>query len=226
MNPGTEGGWKTKGTERFILRWVKIHLSAPLSQVFVRLHPRVRPIWLTMFAACSGVAGGFAFGLGHAWAGGLLAALAQIVDGMDGQVARLTGRESRRGAFLDSALDRYMDFALLIGILLHCLRFSSHIEAGPVTLGPSWLIVIAGLAAVGASQVSYLTARASSLRLSYQRPELAGKGTRTAVIVIGGLLTPLWIHLPLLVLIYLAIHPNLAVLISVVRVCRSKEEDA
>lgn len=210
--------WKTKPTDRFVLRFVKVHLSAPLTSLILRFWPRVRPGVLTLMSFCFGVAGGVAFGLGCAWGGGLLAAASQILDGADGQVARLTQRESPQGAFLDSVLDRYSDFALLFGMLLHALRFSSGYRVFAVTLlEPGFLVLLAALAAAGSSQVSYTTARAASLNLAYRRPEAVGKGTRTAVIVLSGLLTPLWVHFPLLALVYLAIHPNVAVLSSLVR---------
>ena len=197
--------WKTKPTDRFVLRFIKLYLSAPVSTALVRLCPKIKPAVLTFCAAGIGIGGGVAFGLGCAWVG------------VDGQVARLTGKVSSRGALLDSVLDRYMDFALLFGIFFHCLRYSSRPgnEEGIISLG--WLILSAALAAAGSSQVSYFTARAASLALDFKRPELAGKGSRTAAIIICGLLTPLWIHFPLVALLYLAVHPNIAIIISMVK---------
>ena len=212
--------WKTKSTDRFLLRFIKIYVSAPVSAVLVHTMPEIRPIVLTFLAACVGISGGIAFGLGLAWIGGLLAAVAQILDGVDGQVARLTDTVSSKGAFLDSVLDRYMDFSLLFGILFHCLRYSVGVGLGGVIFSPVWLIVLTGLAVAGCSQVSYATARAESLELDYRRPEYAGKGSRTTVIIICGVLTPFWIHFPLLALIYLAVHPNVAVLVSLFRLKR------
>jgi len=209
--------WRTKPTDRFVLRFIKVYVSAPVSRVLVGILPDLRPTVLTIFAVCLGIFGGIAFGLGLAWVGGLLAAAAQVLDGVDGQVARLTGRESTKGAFLDSVLDRYMDFSLIFGMLFHCLRFSIGVNLGGIVLSSSWLILITGLAAAGSSQVSYATARANTLQLDYHRPEYAGKGSRTAVIIICGLLTPLWIHFPLVALVYLALHPNIAVLVSLLR---------
>jgi phosphatidylglycerophosphate synthase len=209
--------WKTKPTDRFILRFIKVHLSARLSSLLLRIWPDIRPGLLTLTSAAFGVAAGIVFGLGAAWAGGLLAAASQILDGTDGQVARLTQRESSQGAFLDSVLDRYTDFALLFGILLHTLRFSSGYCVLGVTLAPGLIVLIAALAAAGSSQVSYATARAANLNLAYHRPEFVGKGTRTAVVVVCGLLTPLWVHFPVVALVYLAVHPNVAVLSSLVR---------
>lgn len=209
--------WKTKPTDRFVLRFIKLYLSAPVSKALVRLFPGIRPAALTFCAALLGICGGIAFGLGKAWLGGLLAACAQILDGVDGQVARLTGRVSTKGALLDSVLDRYMDFALLFGIFFYCLRFSSGVENNGSILNLELLIVVTALAAAGSSQVSYFTARAASLNLDYSRPEYAGKGSRTTVIILCGLLAPLWMHSPLLALLYLAIHPNVAIIISMMK---------
>jgi hypothetical protein len=47
--------------------------------------------------------------------------------------------------------------------------------------------------------------------------EVAGKGTRTAAIVLSSLLVPLSVGSPPLALLYLAIHPNVAGLPSVVK---------
>ncbi len=216
-----EINWKTKPTDRFILRFIKLNFSAPVSVRLVRLFPNIKPAGLTFSAAGLGVCGGVAFGLGWAWLGGLLAALAQVLDGVDGQVARLTGRVTARGALLDSVADRYMDFALLFGIFFYCIRYSSGIGQSGEIISTEWLFVLAALAAAGSSQISYFTARAASLNLDFKRPEYAGKGSRTTVVIICGLLAPLWIHFPLLALLYLALHPNLALLISMVRLMKS-----
>jgi phosphatidylglycerophosphate synthase len=155
--------WKTKPTDRFVLRFIKVYVSAPVSALLVHSMPGIRPAALTFLAACLGISGGIAFGLGFAWIGGLLAAVAQILDGVDGQVARLTDKVSSEGAFLDSVLDRYMDFSLLFGILFHCLRYSEGVGLSGVIFSSGWLIVLTGLAAAGCSQVSYAEAAPRSL---------------------------------------------------------------
>jgi phosphatidylglycerophosphate synthase len=208
--------WRTKPTDRFVLRFIKTRLSAPVSMAIVKVAPGTRPLAITIAGTCIGVAGGILFGTGHAVAGALLAAVAQITDGVDGQVARLTDRVTAKGAFLDSVLDRFVDFALLFGIILFCLHNSAGLKFGGFVLTKNWIVAIGCLSAVGLSQVSYSTARAAALGLEYARPELAGKGTRTAVFVICGALTTLWVHFPLISLIYTAIHPNVAVLRSLV----------
>lgn len=209
--------WKTKPSDRFVLKFIKLYLSAPISARVVRYAPDARPAGFT-FAACGiGILAGIVFGMGYAFAGAILAVCAQVLDGVDGQVARLTQRSSSKGAMLDSFLDRYMDFALIFGIFFYCIRFSCG-ESGILSIGG--LVLITALAVAGSSQISYTTARAASLGLDFRRPEGAGKGSRTAAIILCGLLSPLWIHFPLLSLVYLAIHPNIAVLLSIYRLRR------
>ena len=50
--------------------------------------------------------------------GGVLVLVAGGFDIVDGAVARVTGRASKRGAFLDSTLDRVAEVAVFAGILL------------------------------------------------------------------------------------------------------------
>ncbi|MFV2072580.1 MAG: NTP transferase domain-containing protein [Thermoanaerobaculales bacterium] len=49
-------------------------------------------------------------------AGGLLIQLASIIDGCDGEIARLKYLSSSRGAWLDTILDRYADMAVALAV--------------------------------------------------------------------------------------------------------------
>ncbi len=97
-----------------------------------RLHPYIarlaRPLLGWPPAAISAVAlvaaiaaGGLA--AGTRWLGpvgflpvALLVLLSGVFDVLDGEVARATGRASRRGDFVDHVFDRYADLAILLGI--------------------------------------------------------------------------------------------------------------
>ncbi|HEX5621005.1 MAG TPA: CDP-alcohol phosphatidyltransferase family protein [Solirubrobacteraceae bacterium] len=48
-------------------------------------------------------------------AGGILVQLSSALDGVDGELARVSGRSSRTGAVLDAVCDRYGDLAVLVG---------------------------------------------------------------------------------------------------------------
>jgi phosphatidylglycerophosphate synthase/putative flippase GtrA len=110
----------------------------------------------------------FAFGsglciaTGHLAAGGWLYLTAGICDVLDGRIARASNTASRRGAAIDSVLDRYSDAAVLIGIawLYHA----------------TWPGLVAVLALVGSLLVSYVRARGEGLGADVkvglmQRPE-------------------------------------------------------
>jgi len=205
--------WRTKPTDRFILRWIKLNLASPLTLLLVRCR-WLRPWMISLMAVTTGLVAGVIFARGYGLAAGLIAAVAQILDGVDGQLARLTGTSSRGGAFWDSVLDRYADGALMIGMIL-------YLSQQPPLL-PSWLLYLTGAAALlGCNLISYSTARADGLDLDLGAPTLASKGTRTAAIILCALCSPLWYNLPWVALIYLAIHSNWVVLLRLYRTKKS-----
>ena len=193
--------WKTKPTDRFILRWIKCHLS-------VRITPRLtrftwlRPWMITLLSSFLGMIAGVFFAVGWGFAAGLIAMVSQVLDGVDGQFSRLTGRQSPQGALFDSSLDRYADTALVLGLCIYLIRLPCFL--------PLWQLLVLGfLALAGSSSISYTTARAETLGLAIEeKPTLASKGTRTTVIAFGGLVSFFWAQAPVLALIYLAVHTN------------------
>jgi len=201
--------WQTKPSDRFVLRWIKVHLSA-------RITPRLlvlgwlRPWMITLFSSALGVVAGVVFALGLGWVAGCIAACAQVLDGVDGQFARLAGRETREGAFWDSVLDRYSDGAMVIGCVLYAVQEHSS--------WPLWLLLTAGaFALMGSNLVSYSSARAESLGIDLGKPTLASKGTRSAVLILCAWGSFLWPGFPAAALIYLSLHPNLVVLWRLLR---------
>lgn len=196
--------WMTKPTDRFVLRWIKVNLAAPVSRHLAG-SPWVRPWMATVANATLGIAGGIAYGSGHPEAGAMLAATAQVLDGVDGQIARLTAQESARGAYLDSVLDRYTDGAMVVGSLAYLMRTR-----------PEWprpaLWLLGGAALLGSNAVSYSGARGEALGLDVGQATRASKGTRSAVNVAAALLAGRWPGATVLALLYLALHPNAAVL--------------
>lgn len=107
--------------------------------------------------------------------GGVVALVASIFDMMDGRVARLRGRGTRFGAYLDSTMDRYSDMVLFLGLLLLYARMDR-----------TFLMVLVWVAAFGGFMTSYARARAESLiprcTVGYmERPE------RVALLVFGAL---------------------------------------
>jgi phosphatidylglycerophosphate synthase len=160
--------------------------------------------------------GGAVFALGWGWLAGSIAACAQILDGVDGQFARITGKQSKGGAFWDSVLDRYADGAMVIGLIIYLVRL-------PFPL-PLWVLLFLGaFALIGSNLISYSSARAESLGIDLGKPTLASKGTRTSVMILCAWGSLLWPKLPILALIYLVIHPNVEIVRRLARASDSSQ---
>jgi CDP-diacylglycerol--glycerol-3-phosphate 3-phosphatidyltransferase len=108
--------------------------------------------------------------------GGLVTLGAAVFDMLDGRVARLRGRGTKFGAYLDSTMDRYSDMLLYLGLLILYAR-----------LDKTHLMVLVWVAAFGSFMTSYARARAESLIPRcpvgmIERPE------RIVLLIIGALL--------------------------------------
>ncbi len=60
--------------------------------------------------------------------GGILAQFSSILDGCDGEIARITFQESELGGWFDAVLDRYADALLIFGLTYHVLLISWNIH--------------------------------------------------------------------------------------------------
>ncbi len=119
------------------------------------------------FAVLSGVSFGYLFPYGQV-AGGLLIIGSGFFDVVDGAVAKVTNSSSKRGAFLDSTLDRVGEVAIYSGILL-----------GGLSSG------ISVLAALSSSLlVSYTRARAESLGTDLSGVGLAERSERLLLLAL------------------------------------------
>lgn len=159
---------------------IKAKLGQDLDATIRRIFPflfrrRIDPNLLSVLGVLVSLGGAWAFAAGSFRLGGLLVLAGGFFDLVDGAVARHHGTSTTFGAFLDSSLDRVVDMAILLGILMH------YAAAG--ALGLAWL---AGGALVATVLVSYAKARAEALL-----PEFGGglfeRAERIVVLVLGAL---------------------------------------
>ncbi|MCH9022060.1 MAG: CDP-alcohol phosphatidyltransferase family protein [Planctomycetes bacterium] len=124
----------------------------------------INQIFLIMFRCCVLAAGLFAMeGYLVLLLGGVLAQFASIIDGCDGEVARLKYQSSEAGGWFDAVLDRYADAFLLFGLTWHLLAVDA-----------SGLILWVGfMAIIGSFMMSYTADKYDSL----MRKLLQTKGT-------------------------------------------------
>src|SRR5919199_2896070 len=86
----------------------------------------VNPNILTVIGVAINVGCGLLFGLGHFFWAGIILIVANLFDMLDGQVARLSGRVTRFGGFLDSSLDRLSDMVCFVGLMVFYARPEYH----------------------------------------------------------------------------------------------------
>ena len=150
---------------RFVYRPVSQRAAAAL------VNTPITPMHVTLFSGVLTVGGGVAFGFGAYVLGAVLIFVGVITDCIDGDLARITNRTSRAGAFLDSVLDRWTDAALIVG-----LAFSDLERYGG----------LAAFALTATMLVSYTRARAQSLGVDC--PDgLGARDTRILILVCAAL---------------------------------------
>ena len=94
--------------------WLFRPLAHPLVLALARL--RVSPPLVVLSAGAAGVAAAVELGRGSLLAAALLVQLKTLLDNADGQLARLTGRISAFGRYLDSEVDLLVNAALFAAL--------------------------------------------------------------------------------------------------------------
>jgi CDP-diacylglycerol--glycerol-3-phosphate 3-phosphatidyltransferase len=141
-----------------------------------RLNPN--PNLLSVIGLGINVFAAFLYGTGRFFYAGLVMIFANIFDMLDGRLARLTGRVTKFGAFLDSSLDRLSDMIVFLGIIIFYARDTDYHS--------TLYAALTGAALIGSVMVSYTSARAESLIPKcdvgfLRRPE------RVVLLIIGSL---------------------------------------
>ncbi|MCE4611184.1 MAG: CDP-alcohol phosphatidyltransferase family protein, partial [Desulfurococcales archaeon] len=95
-------------------------LNRPLAEMvalfIAKRAPWVTPNMVSIASFALALVASILIAMGYLPVGGVLVQISSIVDGVDGSLARITGRASRSGGFLDTMLDRYADIAVYAGI--------------------------------------------------------------------------------------------------------------
>ncbi len=188
---------RQKPTDGPVARHLNRPLSIRLSRWLVRtpLTP-TQLSWLSFLVAAAGAVALALPGYPALALGGLLAQLSSVLDGCDGEVARLKLQTSERGGWLDAVLDRYAD-ALLVGGLTH--------HAWLAAPGPGTAVWLWGLAALSGVLLNSYTADKYDAFLKRaleegRRPLRLGRDVRLFLIFLGALL-----NAPLATLVALAL---------------------
>jgi CDP-L-myo-inositol myo-inositolphosphotransferase len=97
------------------------HLNRPISlRITERLIARpVKPWQISVASFGVTLLAGLAFAVGHATTGGLLAQCASVLDGVDGELARVRYQDSPFGGLYDALFDRVGEAAVIGGMTLY-----------------------------------------------------------------------------------------------------------
>lgn len=133
----------------------------------------VNPDVLSAVAIALAAVAGILFYLSGEWYWLLIVAVAvlmasALMDALDGKVAKLSGKASVRGDFLDHVLDRYADIFLLLGIML-----SGYCD---------WLIGVMGL--TGVLMTSYLGTQAQAVGVQRDYSGILGRADRLVLMML------------------------------------------
>ncbi len=181
---------------------VSRHLNRPISIRISKylLKKHITPNQITFFAFSLSVIGALFFFLGgyvNLLIGGILAQVSSIIDGCDGEIARLKFQTSEFGGWYDAVLDRYADAFLLFGLTYYAYF-----------LGENLLYLFIGfLAIIGSFVNSYTADKYDGLMKKKLGPGKhyfrIGRDVRMFIIFLGTL-----INQPVLILFIIAFTMN------------------
>ena len=175
--------------------WVSRVLNRPVSKraltpLLMRLYSNVTPNQVSVLSFLVAALAAAGFTLGQPVVGALAVHLASVLDGSDGEIARLKRLESPFGRFLDSVLDRYADSLILLGLLFFTWTASANLDLFGPALGK--IVLVVGMLAISGNWlVSYTTVRAAAdLGHRYEERWIAGgrgRDLRLLIVTISGL---------------------------------------
>ena len=181
---------------------VSRYLNRPLSTLLTRLllNTNITPNHISIISFILSILGAVFFfleGYINLMIGGILAQISSVIDGCDGEIARLKFKVTEFGGWFDAVLDRYGDAFLLFGLTYHVY----------LTDGRFLYIMIGFLAIIGTFMNSYTADKYDGLMQKKLKSGMhyfrLGHDVRIFIIFLGAL-----VNQPLLILILIAFMTN------------------
>ena len=141
----------------------------PMAKAMSDTHPDTLT-WTALF--CAIMAGMFfalsGYGVWMLGLGAFFVILNGVLDALDGKIAKMSGKTSKRGDMLDHVVDRYADFFMIGGIMLS--PYSHH--------------MLLGLAALlGVFMTSYMGTQAQAVGAKRDYTGVLGRADRLVLLV-------------------------------------------
>lgn len=191
----------TKPTDGVVSRHINRRVSKKISSILSQTE--ISPNQISITAFLLGLVSGLLFSQGiylSSISAGILAQAASIIDGCDGEVARLRFKASSYGAWFDAVLDRYADAFITLG-----MTYGAWISTDNL-----WVLLVGSIALIGSYGISYSADRyEGAFRKKYYETGLKipmSRDVRLFVIMLGGLLNQ-----TTLALLVIAVFANIEV---------------
>ncbi len=196
---------------------VSRYLNRPLStRASVWLYKKkwtVNPTLISVVSFLTGIISAMLFFFNCYALAGILTHFSSLLDGMDGELARLTGKTSLFGKFIDTVLDRAVDVSLMLSLCFSIYNME--------ILQPGFIMVLLALSTFGVVMVSYVS---MLLRTSLGSEEFrkgfpwATRDVRLFSVTLGGVTAT-----PLMPLLFCSFAPTLFLLKAAVMQWKGKQ---
>jgi CDP-L-myo-inositol myo-inositolphosphotransferase len=200
-----------KSSDGPISRYCNRPLSAKITRYLIKT--RITPNQISFFSFLLSTVAALCFFVGsytYLALGAVLAQLSSIIDGCDGEVARLKDIKTDFGGWFDAVLDRYADAFLLFGLTWYVYSLSGSL----LTLFTGFLAIIGTfMNSYTADKYDGLMKKKIGQKGSYFR---IGRDVRIAIIFLGCL-----INQPFITLLVIALLMNLENVRRVQVLCRN-----
>ena len=202
-----------KPTDGLISRYINRKFSTRIfTPLLLKIYKGITPNQASVLSFIIGLISSLYFFLGHAITGALLIQISSILDGCDGEIARLKHMQSSLGDFVDAVLDRYADGLILSGIFYYSLTEIGNKEIFGIYWSPLIISIISVLAILGNLMVSYSSAKSvANFGYRYKGRWIAagrGRDLRLFLLFIGGMMTYFHPIFALFALFIIAIQTN------------------
>lgn len=203
-----------KPTDGPISKYINRPISTRISLYLYKKGVKISPNSITILTFLLGLISTFILAQGMYIIGGLIVFLVSMLDGVDGELARLRNETTAFGGFLDSVLDRYVDLMIILSLVY---------SFGWIKWITGWFeILILILASAGVFMHSYIVHVAKFRGLDITNLEkafpFASRDVRLFIVTLFCL-----ISLPIISLILLAILPLIYTIIAFL-LLKEKEE--
>jgi phosphatidylglycerophosphate synthase len=162
-----------KDGDSFVSKYLNRPLSIFVSTKIARFD-FLTPNTLTIIIFISSLISSLLFIKGHIFLGAIFLHLSSVIDGCDGEIARLKNQSSKFGALLDATLDRYSDIINIFSIAFYFPKSTLN-------------FIAYSLAITGTILISYTS------HLGGKRARFITRDIRLFIIFIGGILSIFWI---------------------------------